>query len=201
MHPDPLLTQAELDFIQSLLAQPAPAKRQAARRRPAPDLAEQLGALLEQLGADQQLSLDTHGQGQHLSYPLHLIREGHQVPRLELGAPLILETGETERPWRLRLAEPITLLGNDAQPGDLQVLELSSNGMLVSGARQPAATFAGRLQLPDDGCVRLQAQRVRRVGQRGYAYHLQPQDAKDEQQLREFLFTQHSGAQAGAALA
>ena len=91
MQSDPLLTQNELDFIQKILFKP-PQKR---RPDAAPPLAlgKRLSELLARLGNEEQLSLDTHTDNQHLSFPLHLIQDDHSQSRLELGAPLIFEQG------------------------------------------------------------------------------------------------------------
>ncbi|VXC75234.1 conserved hypothetical protein [Pseudomonas sp. 8Z] len=195
MHNDPLLTQAEIDFIQSLSMQPTP--RPTVPQTARLSIGEQLGELLERLGEDENLSLDTHSQGEHLSYPLRLIRTGHESPRLELGAPLILETGDIERPWRLRLPQALPLLDNRGQPNGLQVLELSSNGMLVrqQALSTPEPRLLGRLQLSEEVCVRIKGHWVRRVGRSRYAYHLQPLCTQDEEQLREFLFEHHRAGQ------
>lgn len=202
MRNDPLLTQAEIDFIQTLTTQPAPCAALPEDAKLA--IGEQLGELLERLGDDEYLSLDTHSQNEHLSYPLRLVRTGRQPARLELGAPLILETGEIERPWRLRLPQALPLLDNHGQAvPDLLVLELSSNGMLVRQRTvMPAQRLLhGRLQLSDTICVRIEGHLVRRVGRGRYAYHLQPLCAQDEQQLREFLFEHHRAGQLSEAIA
>lgn len=202
MHNDPLLTQAEIDFIQALTTQPSP--RAALPEGAKLAIGEQLGELLERLGDDEYLSLDTHSQNEHLSYPLRLVRTGRQPARLELGAPLILQTGEIERPWRLRLPQALPLLDNHGQAAhDLRVLELSSNGMLVRQAAMtpPERLLRGCLQLSETIGVRIEGHLVRRVGRGRYAYHLQPLCAQDEQQLREFLFEHHRACQFSEAIA
>ncbi|MCW1937935.1 hypothetical protein OMD46_19305 [Pseudomonas sp. MDMC_285] len=67
MQSDPLLTQDELDFLQKILFKP-PQKR---RSTAAPQLAlgDRLSELLARLGNEEQLSLDTHSDNQHLSFP------------------------------------------------------------------------------------------------------------------------------------
>lgn len=134
MQSDPLLTQDELDFIQKILFKP-PQKR---RPDAAPPLAlgKRLSELLARLGNEEQLSLDTHTDNQHLSFPLHLIQDDHSQSRLELGAPLIFEQGVNERPWRLALTTALTLLDSSDQPSGLKALELSNNGILVEYAKQ-----------------------------------------------------------------
>ncbi|WAJ36406.1 PilZ domain-containing protein [Pseudomonas sp. GOM7] len=197
MNHDPLLTQAEIDFIQHLATQTS-------RERRAPsDIGAQLGELLEQLGTDEYLSLDARSQDKHLSYPIRLIRKGRQAPRLEVGAPLILEPGEVERPWRLTLLQPLALLDGKNRPGGLEVIELSSNGMLVRSANKgkPAHTLHANLQLPDEACIHLQARLVRRVTGTCYAYRLQSLHDEDEQHLRQFLFDHHAASQTSQASA
>ncbi|PZQ34347.1 MAG: hypothetical protein DI559_14190, partial [Ectopseudomonas oleovorans] len=145
MQSDPLLTQDELDFIQKILFKP-PQKR---RPDAAPPLAlgKRLSELLARLGNEEQLSLDTHTDNQHLSFPLHLIQDDHSQSRLELGAPLIFEQGVNERPWRLALTTALTLLDSSDQPSGLKALELSNNGILVEYSKTGTPAKDQLLQL------------------------------------------------------
>lgn len=194
MHNAPLLTQTEIDFIQTLSTQPSP--RTALPQGVKLSLGEQLGELLERLGDGEYLSLDSHNQNEHLSFPLRLVRTGRQSARLELGTPLILQMGAIERPWRLRLTHALPLRDG------LQVLELSSNGMLVRQATMtpPERLLRGNLQLSESICVRVEGHLVRRVARNRYAYRLQPLRAQDEQHLREFLFEHHRAGLCSEAL-
>ncbi|QNH02693.1 MULTISPECIES: hypothetical protein [Pseudomonas] len=195
MQSDPLLTQDELDFLQKILFKP-PQKR---RSTAAPQLAlgDRLSELLARLGNEEQLSLDTHTDNQHLSFPLHLIQDDHSQSRLELGAPLIFEQGVNERPWRLVLPTALTLLDSSDQPSGLKALELSNNGILVeySKAGMPAKDQLLQLILPQERRVQLRAQLARRVSQTCYAYSLQTLHEEDEQTLRQYLFEQHNEQQ------
>jgi len=195
MQSDPLLTQDELDFIQKILFKP-PQKR---RPDAAPSLAlgKRLSELLARLGNEEQLSLDTHTDNQHLSFPLHLIQDDHSQSRLELGAPLIFEQGVNERPWRLALTTALTLLDSSDQPSGLKALELSNNGVLVeySKAGMPTKDQLLQLILPQERRVQLRAQLARRVSQTCYAYSLQTLHEEDEQTLRQYLFEQHNEQQ------
>ncbi|MDG9758214.1 hypothetical protein N5C38_01325 [Pseudomonas chengduensis] len=195
MQSDPLLTQDELDFIQKILFKP-PQKR---RPDAAPPLAlgKRLSELLARLGNEEQLSLDTHTDNQHLSFPLHLIQDDHSQSRLELGAPLIFEQGVNERPWRLALTTALTLLDSSDQPSGLKALELSNNGVLVeySKAGMPTKDQLLQLILPQERRVQLRAQLARRVSQTCYAYSLQTLHEEDEQTLRQYLFEQHNEQQ------
>lgn len=195
MQSDPLLTQDELDFLQKILFKP-PQKR---RSNAAPQLAlgDRLSELLARLGNEEQLSLDTHTDNQHLSFPLHLIQDDHSQSRLELGAPLIFEQGVNERPWRLALTTALTLLDSSDQPSGLKALELSNNGVLVeySKAGMPTKDQLLQLILPQERRVQLRAQLARRVSQTCYAYSLQTLHEEDEQTQRQYLFEQHNEQQ------
>lgn len=199
MQSDPLLTQDELDFIQKILFKP-PQKR---RPDAAPPLAlgKRLSELLARLGNEEQLSLDTHTDNQHLSFPLQLIRDDHRQSRLELGAPLIFEQGVSERPWRLVLPTALALLDDRGQPSGLKALELSNNGILVEYSKTgtPAKDQLLQLLLPQERRVQLRARLARRVSQKRYAYSLQTLHTEDEQTLRQYLFEQHSGQQSQTA--
>lgn len=199
MQSDPLLTQDELDFIQKILFKP-PQKR---RPDAAPPLAlgKRLSELLARLGNEEQLSLDTHTDNQHLSFPLQLIRDDHRQSRLELGAPLIFEQGVSERPWRLVLPTALALLDDSGQPSGLKALELSNNGILVEYSKTgtPAKDQLLQLLLPQERRVQLRARLARRVSQKRYAYSLQTLHTEDEQTLRQYLFEQHSGQQSQTA--
>lgn len=194
MHSDPLLTQAELDFIQQLTSQPPP---RPAAKTPQLAIGDQLSELLSQLTEHEQISLDTHSDSEHLSFPLRLIKEDRSHSRLELGPPLIFEQGALERPWRLSLTTPLVLLDANERPSGLKVLELSNNGMLVqhSGVASPAKDRLLQLLLQGQCRVQLHAQLVRRVNRHHYAYRLLPLDTEDEQNLRQYLFEQHSARQ------
>lgn len=195
MQSDPLLTQDELDFIQQILSKPPHTQRPST----APQLAlgERLSELLTRLGDEEHLSLDTHSDNQHLSFPLRLIQDEQSHSRLELGAPLIFEQGVNERPWRLALPTALALLDSSERPSGLQALELSNSGMLVEyrKAGAPAKDQLLQLLLPREQRVQLRARLVRRVSKTHYAYSLQTLHEEDEQTLRQYLFDQHSEQQ------
>lgn len=195
MQSDPLLTQDELDFIQQLLSQTT---RQHHRSAPSElAIGERLSELLSRLGDEKQLSLDTHSDDEHLSFPLRLIQDDQRHSRLELGAPLIFENGVNERPWRLALSSPLPLLDSAERPSGLQAVELSNNGMLVQYGKSgsPAKDQLLQLILPQQRRVQLRARLVRRVSQSYYAYSLQTLHSEDEQTLRQYLFDEHSNRQ------
>ncbi|MBF8161843.1 PilZ domain-containing protein [Ectopseudomonas hydrolytica] len=195
MQSDPLLTQDELDFIQQLLSQTT---RQHHRSAPSElAIGERLSELLSRLGDEKQLSLDTHSDDEHLSFPLRLIQDDQRHSRLELGAPLIFENGVNERPWRLTLSSPLPLLDSAERPSGLQAVELSNNGMLVQYGKSgsPAKDQLLQLILPQQRRVQLRARLVRRVSQSHYAYSLQTLHSEDEQTLRQYLFDEHSNRQ------
>lgn len=195
MQNEPLLTQAELDFIQQLTSPPPRKPRSAVT--PRLSIGQQLSELLNHLSDDEQLSLDTYSNGEHLSFPLNLIKDDRQHTRLELSAPLILEQGTVDRPWRLPLSVPLALLDGNDQASELQVLELSSNGMLVRYEHpgRPPRQQLLQLLLPQRQRIQLRAQLIRRIGPARYAYRLHPLHADDEENLRQFLFKHYSARQ------
>ena len=195
MQSDPLLTQDELDFIQQILSKPPHTQRPSTALQLA--LGERLSELLTRLGDEEHLSLDTHSDNQHLSFPLRLIQDEQSHSRLELGAPLIFEQGVNERPWRLALPTALALLDSSERPSGLQALELSNSGMLVEyrKAGAPAKDQLLQLLLPREQRVQLRARLVRRVSKTHYAYSLQTLHEEDEQTLRQYLFDQHSEQQ------
>ena len=132
MQSDPLLTQDELDFIQKIISKPPQTRRPSAA--PQLTLGERLSELLSRLGEEEQLSLDTHSDNQHLSFPLQLIQDEQSQSRLELGAPLIFEQGVNERPWRLVLPEALTLLGSDRVDASAAAPTEHDTDALVSAA-------------------------------------------------------------------
>lgn len=199
MHSDPLLTQAELDFIQQLNTPTSPRQQPGTQRQLV--IGDQLAELLKRLQRDEQVSIDTHSDNQHLSFPLHLVQDGHSHSRLELGTPLILEQGEIERPWRLVLDAPLLLLDQYERRCGLQVLQISSNGMQVQCSRSssPGKDLRLQLLLPHHQRVQLHVQLIRRLSQTRYAYSLLPLGEQDEQYLRQFLFEQHNARQSESA--
>lgn len=190
---DPLLTQTELDYIQQLTSTKSRPTRQRGHS-PRLDISDQLGELLSRLSGSDQLSIDTHHDNEHLSFPLHLVQDDPLHSRLELGAPLITEQGRHERPWRLKLATPLQLLDEDDAPLAMQVLELSHNGMLVDDGTlsPPDKKLAVQLLLPSQHRIQLRAVLARRLAQQRSAYRLRPCSEEDEQELRQFLFEHHS---------
>ena len=194
MQGQPLLTQAELDYIQHLHKKPAVRKRKPA---PAPDLlvdaAAQLKELLAYCAANEQLTIEAHVANQRLTFTAHLVEDAQHVRHLELGTPQIFDEGPASRAWRLPLDPPVVLRQRNGKPGDLWVHELSLNGLLVELRAKRAAPEHFKLILPLTGQkpIAIEGSLVRRTSDGLLAYRLEPLDKRGSERLQQFIFQQH----------
>jgi hypothetical protein len=194
MQGQPLLTQAELEFIQHLNKKPAASKRKPA---PVPDLlvdaGAQLKALLAYCAANEQLTIEAHIANQRLTFTAHLVEDAQHVQHLELGTPQIFEDGPANRAWRLPLDPPVALRQRNGKPSDLWVHELSLNGLLVERRSKRAAPEHFELILPLAGQkpITIEGSVVRKTTDGFLAYQLDPLDKRGGERLQQFIFQQH----------
>ncbi|MNT39285.1 hypothetical protein D3C72_1755160 [compost metagenome] len=196
MQEQPLLTQAELEFIQHLNKKPA-----ASRRKPAPapspdllvDAGAQLKALLAYCAANEQLTIEAHVANQRLTFTAHLVEDAHHVQHLELGPPQIFDEGPANRAWRLPLDPPVALRQRNGKLSDLWVHELSLNGLLIELRARHAAPEHFELILPLAGQkpIAIEGSLVRKTSGGLLAYRLDPLDKRGSERLQQFIFQQH----------
>ncbi|MDX1368025.1 PilZ domain-containing protein [Pseudomonas sp.] len=198
MQEQPLLTQAELDFIQHLNKKSAASKRKpAAVPVPVPDLlveaGAQLKALLAYCAANEQLTIEAHVANQRLTFTAHLVEDAQQVQHLELGTPQIFDEGPASRAWRLPLDPPVALRQRNGKPSDLRVHELSLNGLLVELRSKRGAPEHFELILPLAGQkpIAIEGSLVRKTSGGLLAYQLDPLDKRGSARLQQFIFQQH----------
>ncbi|MDP2245625.1 hypothetical protein [Pseudomonas sp.] len=194
MHDQPLLTQAELDFIQHLHKKPAASKRKPA---PAPNLLLDAGVQLKELlaycAANEQLTIEAHIANQRLTFTAHLVEDAQQVQHLELGTPQIFEDGPANRAWRLPLNPPVALRQRNGKPSELWVHELSLNGLLIEVRNKRIAPEHFNLILPLAGQkpIAIEGSLVRKASGGLQAYRLDPLDNRGSERLQQFIFQQH----------
>jgi hypothetical protein len=194
MQEQPLLTQAEMDFIQHLHKKTASSKRKpASALNLLVDAGAQLTELLAYCAANEQLTIEAHVANQRLTFTAHLVEDAQQVQHLELGTPQIFEDGPANRAWRLPLDPPVALRQRNAKPSDLWVHELSLNGLLIELRSKRAAPEHFKLILPLAGQkpIAIEGSLVRKTSGGLLAYQLEPLDKRGSERLQQFIFKQH----------
>ncbi len=138
-----LLTQDELDFIQSMQHNPQLNLHEASSSLTVNGGA-QIRDLLTRLAAHDQVTIQAQFDNQQLTFPLHLVEDEFNAVHLRLGVPSIFEDGPMIRPWRMALEEPVALENVRGTPGALWVHEVSFKGVLVEirGRIKPPRTFS-----------------------------------------------------------
>ena len=184
-----LLTSEELDFIQDLpLAPPGPVQTPSLKV----EGGAQTKALLTQLAATDQLTIEAHFNGERVTFPLQLVEDEFHSLSLTLGSPQVVEQGAPERPWRLHLKHPIALLDEQGKPNGMWLHEVSTTGMLVEVRHQLVPNNC-TLWLPQAGGepIRLQGILARRSNQRLVAYRLSGRKSAHSERLRQYIYQQH----------
>ncbi|UTW06934.1 hypothetical protein [Pseudomonas benzenivorans] len=191
MQDQPLLTQAERDFIQQL-HQPVTDKPGSAPSLQV-DAAEQLKALLANCAANQQLTIEAHFANQRLTFTAYLSEDDQHEQYLALGTPQIFDEGPASRAWRLPLEPAIALRHRNGKASELWVHELSMNGLLVEyrGKGQPPVHFSLILPLSGQKPIAIEGVRVRRTGGGLQAYRLEALDQRGSDRLLQFIYDQH----------
>lgn len=188
----PLLSDDERDYIQQILGK---SLSHAALATPVFRVDGGLAgnALLASLGKTAALHLDAHFGDEHLRFPLQLVEDEFHALHLELGAPYIFQSGRIERPWRVRLNQPLHLIRADGQNSDLCLHEMSAAGALIENT-------AG-LPVPEHFClwlpmypqepIRLEGYKVRHSDQQLAAFRFESSATEQPERLRQFMFQQH----------
>ena len=130
MSHDALLTQDELDFIQTMHQNPLLNQRDASSSLLVNGVS-QIRDLLTRLAAHEQVTIQAQFANQQMSFPLRLVEDEFHAQHLQLGAPSIFEDGPMVRPWRLTLPEPVALENVRGRSGHLWVSEVSFKGLLI----------------------------------------------------------------------
>ncbi|GFM83995.1 hypothetical protein PSCICN_46870 [Pseudomonas cichorii] len=192
MQPDSILTQAELDFIQSMQHNPRLNVRDSTRSLMV-NGGVQIQNLLTRLAAHEQVTLHAQFEDQQMNFPLHLVEDEFHALHLELGTPSIYEEGPRVRPWRLILAEPLALETEKGSLTSLWIHEVSFKGVLLEYRKQRklpkqfSAWFnpLGNAPIPIKGTLE-------RVTENGMgAYRLNQDNKEDAERLLRYLHKQH----------
>lgn len=192
MQRDTLLTQDELDFIQTMHHNP-----QLNLRDTSSSLTVNGGAqirdLLTRLAAHEQVTIQAQFQNQQITFPLHLEEDEFHALHLRLGVPSIFEDGPMVRPWRLLLDEPVPLENIKGNPTSLRVHEVSFKGVLlqVRGRNKPPKSFSLWFSPSGYERIALRGTLERETAQGLFAYRLSQSDADETERLRQFILQQH----------
>ncbi|WP_312934124.1 hypothetical protein [Pseudomonas sp.] len=195
MQPDPLLSQAELDFIQDLQQ-----GQQMELNVPSPGLRVQgqqvTRELLTHLIGQEQVTLHATVDNQQISFPLQLVEDEFHTVHLHLGSPEIYEDGPMLRAWRLSLEHPSLLRDPLGKPSTLWVRDLSFNGMLVEVHGQHPAPAQFDLDFAPAGiaAITLHGELRRRIGPALAAYDLSSSDRDEIDRLRDYVLQAHRRA-------
>lgn len=136
MQRDALLTQDELDFIQTMQHNPQLNVRDATSSLLV-NGGSQIRDLLTRLAAHEQVTLQATFENQQMTFPLQLVEDEFHALHLRLGVPSIYEDGPKVRPWRLVLDEPVALENARGHPGPMRVHEVSFKGCCWKFATRP----------------------------------------------------------------
>ncbi|WP_047335719.1 hypothetical protein [Pseudomonas protegens] len=192
MQRDALLTQDELDFIQTMQHNPQLNVRDTTSSLMVNGGA-QIRDLLTRLAANEKVTIQAHFDNQQMTFPLQLVEDEFHALHLRLGVPSIFEDGPMVRPWRLALEQPVALENAKGQPGRLWVREVSFKGILVeirSGTRPPRQ-FAQWFSPSGYERIALQGRFERQTEAGFYAYRLDQSDLEETERLRQFILQQH----------
>ena len=192
MSHDSLLTQDELDFIQTMHQNPLLNSRDASSSLMLNGMS-QIRDLLTRLAAHEQVTIQAQFANQQMSFPLRLVEDEFHAQHLQLGAPSIFEDGPKARPWRLTLAEPVPLENIRCKAGHLWIPEISFKGVLVEMRHesQPPRQFAQWFSPDGYERIALRGTLERKTELGFYAYRLSQRDKGEIEQLRQYILQQH----------
>jgi len=195
MQADALLTQDELDFIQSVHRSP-----QLNRVDPNATLRlngrREVQQLLTRLVASEQVTVHARLDNQQMSFPLQLVEDEFHALHLQLGAPSIFEEGEVVRPWRLTLEQPVMLEDQLGLRSGLKVREISFKGVLVELPEGRKAPKTFNLWFAPDGIAPIALRgTLQRLTVEGLAaYQLSQRQPEEIERLRQYMLQQHRRA-------
>ena len=180
MHRDALLTQDELDFIQTMQHNPQLNVRDATSSLLV-NGGSQIRDLLTRLAAHEQVTIQANFENQQMTFPLHLVEDEFHALHLRLGVPSIYEDGPLVRPWRLVLEEPVALENAQGQPGTMWVHEVSFKGVLLEVRNKTKAPKHFALWFSPSGYERIALRGTfeKETEQRFYAYQLSQSDTDE----------------------
>ncbi|MGE7958231.1 hypothetical protein ACQKQA_16900 [Pseudomonas sp. NPDC089530] len=192
MRRDSLLTQDELDFIQTMQHNPQLNVRDATSSLLV-NGGSQIRDLLTRLAANEQVTIQAHFENQQMTFPLHLVEDEFHALHLRLGVPSIFEDGPRVRPWRLTLDEPVALENIKGQPTQLWVHEVSFNGVLleIRNRTKPPKQFAQWFSPSGYERIALRGRLERQTDSGFHAYRLSQTDRDETERLRQFILQQH----------
>ena len=192
MSHDALLTQDELDFIQTMHQNPLLNLREASSSLMVNGVS-QIRDLLTRLAAHEQVTILAQFANQQMSFPLRLVEDEFHAQHLQLGTPSIFEDGPKARPWRLTLPEPVPLENVRGKAGHLWITELSFKGVLVEMRHesQPPRQFSQWFSPGGDERIALRGTLERKTETGFYAYRLSQRDKGETERLRQYILQQH----------
>ncbi|WP_053156399.1 hypothetical protein [Pseudomonas protegens] len=192
MQRDALLTQDELDFIQTMQHNPQLNVRDTTSSLMVNGGA-QIRDLLTRLAAVEKVTIQARFDNQQMTFPLQLVEDEFHALHLRLGVPSIFEDGPMVRPWRLALEQPVALENARGQPGRLWVREVSFKGILVEirNGTRPPRQFAQWFSPSGYERIALHGRFERQTEAGFYAYRLDQSDLEETERLRQFILQQH----------
>lgn len=192
MSHDALLTQDELDFIQTMHQNPLLNQRDASSSLLVNGVS-QIRDLLTRLAAHEQVTIQAQFANQQMSFPLRLVEDEFHAQHLQLGAPSIFEDGPMVRPWRLTLPEPVALENVRGRSGHLWVSEVSFKGLLIEvrNDTRPPRQFAQWFSPTGYERIAVHGTLERQTELGLYAYRLSQRDQGETERLRQFILQQH----------
>lgn len=192
MSHDALLTQDELDFIQTMHQNPLLNQRDASSSLLVNGVS-QIRDLLTRLAAHEQVTIQAQFANQQMSFPLRLVEDEFHAQHLQLGAPSIFEDGPMVRPWRLTLPEPVALENVRGRSGHLWVTEVSFKGLLIKvrNDTRPPRQFAQWFSPTGYERIAVHGTLERQTELGLYAYRLSQRDQSETERLRQFILQQH----------
>ena len=192
MQRDALLTQHELDFIQTMQHNPQLNVRDATSSLLV-NGGSQIRDLLTRLAAHEQVTIQANFENQQMTFPLHLVEDEFHALHLRLGVPSIYEDGPMVRPWRLALEEPVALENIRSRPGHLWVTEVSFKGLLIEvrNNSRPPRQFSQWFSPTGYERIAVRGTLEQKTRSGFYAYRLNQRDKEETERLRQFILQQH----------